>query len=481
MRLRFAPSPTGTLHLGNARTALFNFLAARREGGTFVIRIEDTDRVRSDPRHEAALLADLAWLGLDWQEGPDRGGDFAPYRQSERQAFYADALNRLRELDCVYPCFCTDEELARDQAEQRRRRQNPRYVGRCARLAPVESARRLRAGEPAAWRWRVPPLGSLGWNDLVYGPQHQEMVNLGDFVVCRRDGQAGFLLSNIVDDCAMRITHVLRGADHLSNTGRQLLMARALALTPPAYGHLPLLVNRGGTPLAKRTGATGLGALAEAGYLPGAVRNYLARLGHVYAQDELLDLETLAGGFDWTAINRSSAILDPIQLDHWQHLALRALDDAAYDRWASQALGPEAPPGLPALVRDNVRNHADLVEWRERLAGRRLPSAAAQETLRVLDARLREYGVVHAGEGTLADFLAGLRTHHPSAFPSRQVYPALRAILTGSLEGPELARIWDWLGPERRRLAFRSIRAAPVPPAPPEAVPPGCPSGQPSG
>ncbi len=458
-RLRFAPSPTGALHLGNARTALFNYLAALRMGGTFIIRIEDTDRMRSDPRHETVLLADLAWLGITWQEGPDCGGPSAPYRQSERSVRYADILGQMRELGCIYPCFCTDGQLADDLEKQRRDRKTPRYSGRCARLSATESAGRLRAGEPAAWRWRVEGSGSLDWDDLVYGPQHQELGAIGDFVVCRRDGQPVFLLTNLVDDCEMRITHVLRGVDHLSNTGRQLLMARALSWGAPLYGHLPLLVNPGGVPLAKRDGAVGLGSLARAGYLPIAVQNYLVRLGHPYAENGLLDLEALSRSFDWNSIHRAPAVFDPAQLDHWQHLAVRALDDDAYTQWVTHALGSEAPVGLASLVRDNVRSHADLIQWRERLAGRSPPTEEAQAVLQTLDARLAAYGKAHANAVTLMDFLSGLRTDHPAAFPSRKVYPALRAILTGSLEGPELARIWDWMGPERRQQAFQNIRA----------------------
>ena len=298
----------------------------------------------------------------------------------------------------------------------------------------------------------------MDWDDLVYGPQHQELESIGDFVVCRRDGQPVFLLTNLVDDCAMRITHVFRGVDHLSNTGRQLLMTHALSLGAPLYGHLPLLVNPGGAPLAKREGAVGLGSLARAGYRPIAVQNYLARLGHSYAENGLLDPETLARSFDWNSINRAPAVFDLDQLDHWQHLAVRALDEPAYAQWAAQALGSTAPAGLASLVRDNVRSHADLVQWGERLAGRSSPTEEAQAVLQALDARLAEYGEAHAATASLTDFLSGLRTDHPSAFPSRKVYPALRAILTGSLEGPELARIWDWMGPERRQQAFQNVR-----------------------
>ncbi len=471
MKLRFAPSPTGALHLGNARTALFNFLVARRAGGTFMIRIEDTDRMRSDPRHEAALLADLAWLGIVWQEGPDCEGPFAPYRQSERQAFYTKTLKQMQDLGCIYPCFCTDEQLADDLEKQKRERLTPRYSGRCAKLSAAESARRLQAGEPAAWRWRIAASGSLDWNDLVYGPQHQELESIGDFVVCRRDGQPVFLLTNLVDDCAMRVTHVLRGADHLSNTGRQLLMAQSLALSPPRYGHLPLLVNPGGVPLSKREGAIGLGSLARAGYLPSALQNYLARLGHAYAENGLLDLDALAQTFDWKAIHRAPAVFDPDQLDHWQHLAVRALDDEAYDRWAGVALGPQAPTGLASLVRDNVRIHTDLIQWRDRLTGQSPPTEEARAVLEALDTRLARYGEVHADSAALTDFLSGLRRDHPSAFPSRKVYPALRAILTGTLEGPELARIWEWMGPERRLQAFQDIPPHPQTTPHPELPP----------
>src|SRR5512145_1941589 len=247
---RFAPSPTGHLHLGNARTALFSQLAARSGGGRFVLRIEDTDAGRSDPALTARLLEDLHWLGLDWDEGPDRGGPHAPYLQSARGAIHARAIETLKNSGRVYPCFCTPQELGLARRAQLAAGRPPRYVGTCAALSDSEVRERLAQGRTPALRFRVPAGREIAFDDRIHGPQRFESGDIGDFVVARADGSASFFLGNAVDDAQMEVTLVLRGDDHLTNTPRQLLQLEALGLQAPDYGHLPLLLAPAGSPLS---------------------------------------------------------------------------------------------------------------------------------------------------------------------------------------------------------------------------------------
>lgn len=464
IRLRFAPSPTGAIHLGNARTALFNFLLAARLGGTFLIRVEDTDRERSELRHESQLLSDLRWLGLLWAEGPDVGGPHGPYRQSERSAIYARHLERCRKGERIYPCFCSMEQLARDRAEQESRRQAPRYVGRCGKLSRTEGERRLAQGESAVWRWRVGRSRTLVWEDLVFGSRRMETDELGDFVISHVEGRVGFLFANAVDDLEMEVSHVLRGEDHLSNTARQILLYEGLESRPPEYGHLPLLVNPGGAPLAKREGARSIAWVRSQGFLPDAVCNYLARLGHPYASSDLLDLTKLIEAFDLGKIGRARAVMDPVQLAHWQKQALARLDARMFEAWARDAPAC-VNPDLAALVRENVVDYADLGLWRDRLEGRVSLTPEARAAVAAVDPAFLRFGVTDGGVGDTRAFIDRYRSAHPEAAPARQLYPVLRAILTGSLEGPELGRIWSWYRPEGRRERFQEacrIHTAPA-------------------
>lgn len=243
---RFAPSPTGGLHLGNARTAFYNHLLARATGGRMVLRIEDTDAGRSDERHLSALIDDLHWLGIAWHEGPDVGGPHGPYRQSERQARHAGAVAALAAAGRAYPCFCSPETLAISRKAQLAAGRPPRYPGTCAALDAVEAARRVAAGQPHAIRFRVEPGRTVAFDDVVHGAQRFLTDDIGDFIVTRADGSAAFFLGNALDDADMGVTLVLRGDDHLANTPRQILILEALGRPVPSYAHLPLLAGPGG-------------------------------------------------------------------------------------------------------------------------------------------------------------------------------------------------------------------------------------------
>jgi glutamyl-tRNA synthetase len=464
---RFAPSPTGSLHLGNARTALFNHLAARGSGGHMILRVEDTDAERSEERHLERLLADLRWLGVEWDEGPDVGGPHGPYRQSERGPGYADAIARLRAAGLAYPCFCTPEELTLSRRAQLAAGRPPRYAGTCAALPADEVAKRIGQGRAHAARFRVPTGRVVEFDDLVHGLQRFATDDIGDFVVSRADGSAAFFLSNAVDDSAMGITLVLRGDDHLANTPRQILLLEALGLPVPRYGHLPLVLGPAGTPLSKRDGAAGLHELREQGYLPGALRNYLVRLGHACRTDDWLEAGDMAAHFDLGRSGRSAARYDEAQLRHWQREAV------------THATVDELVAWLGARL-DAVGDAARKAEFVTAVRGNLLAPADADPLVAVVcehgvpmeDAALS--AIAEAGTGFFAraadewasntgDFKAwtravGVATGRKGA----ALYQPLRSALTGMTHGPELAPLAALMGRERvaARLAEAARRAA---------------------
>lgn len=277
IRGRYAPSPTGDLHLGNVRTALLSWLFARKAGGAFVLRVEDLDRPRVRPGATARMLEDLRWLGLDWDEGPDCGGPYGPYLQSERQAIYEAALERLRAADLVYPCYCSRAEVARAaSAPQGASNEGPRYSGACRSLSAAERQAREAAGRRPCLRFRAPDR-LIQFTDLVAGPVAQNVAQaVGDFIVSRSDGIPAYQLAVVVDDSLMQITQVVRGADLLSSTARQIALFEALGFAVPVFGHVPLVLDAEGARLAKRDQAAGVGALRTAGFAPEQVIGALA-------------------------------------------------------------------------------------------------------------------------------------------------------------------------------------------------------------
>jgi nondiscriminating glutamyl-tRNA synthetase len=311
VRVRFAPSPSGQLHVGNARTALFNWLMARHHGGTFILRIEDTDSERSTPESERAILDDLRWLGLEWDEGPDVGGPDGPYRQSERGAVYRAAADRLLAAGRAYYCFCTADALDAARRAALRAGQPPRYDGRCRGLDPALSATRVAGGEAAALRFAVPTHRDVAFDDLVRGPVTFSTDVIGDPVILRSGGRPAYNFAVVVDDAAMRVSHVVRGEDHISNTPRQILLYEALGLAAPVFGHLSLVLGPDHAPLSKRHGATSVAEFRERGFLPEALRNYLALLGWSPGEgEEIVDVAVMAERFDLGRVTHSAAVFD---------------------------------------------------------------------------------------------------------------------------------------------------------------------------
>jgi len=316
VRVRFAPSPTGHVHVGNARTALFNWLFARHHGGVYVLRIEDTDVERSREEYEQQLLEDLRWFGLDWDEGPGEGGPFGPYRQSERLDVYAKHAAQLVEQGRAYYCFCSAQQLEAEREEALKAGRQPRYSGRCRKLTPEEAARRKLDSEPAAVRLKI--LDSVfAWNDLVHGPTSFSSEVIGDPILVRSDGHPAYNYAVVIDDHLMEITHVIRGDDHISNTPRQLALYRALDWEPPAFAHLSTILGSDRTRLSKRHGATSLESFRELGILPEALRNYLALLGWSPAdgKTEILSPQALVEQFSLEHITKSPAVFDQEKLN----------------------------------------------------------------------------------------------------------------------------------------------------------------------
>ncbi|HEX6926506.1 MAG TPA: glutamate--tRNA ligase [Longimicrobiaceae bacterium] len=311
-RFRFAPSPTGYLHVGGARTALFNWLLARQLGGVFVLRIEDTDRERSSDEMTEAILDGMRWLGLDWDEGP--------FHQADGFERHRREVDRLLELGHAYRCFCTPEQL---QARREALGEEYRYERTCLAVPPEESERRMAAGEPFAVRFRVPE-GSTEWDDLVHGPTRWRNEDIEDFVILRTDGTPIYNLAVVSDDIAMRISHVIRGDDHLSNTPKQILLYRALAAPVPRFAHLPMILGPDGKRLSKRHGATSVGEYRERGFLPQALVNFLALLGwNPGDEQEIMTVDELVQRFSLERVNKKSAVFDPEKLEwmNGQHIS----------------------------------------------------------------------------------------------------------------------------------------------------------------
>ncbi|MET0280924.1 MAG: glutamate--tRNA ligase [Steroidobacteraceae bacterium] len=447
---RFAPSPTGELHLGNARTALFNALLAWRGGGRFLLRIEDTDSARSQPEHARQLMQDLVWLGLAWH------GE--PLRQSQRGHIYDAQLTRLAEYGLTYPCFCSPRELELSRAAQLSAGRPPRYAGTCRRMPAAEARARLAAGETAALRFAVAGQGEISFDDLVHGPRRFALAEIGDFVLRRADGSAAFFFSNAVDDALSGVTHLLRGDDHLSNTPRQLLILQALGLPAPRYGHLALLTGSDGAPLSKRHGAASLRQLREMGYLPGAIANHLFRLGHSSSRQGALTLPEMAVAFDIGHLQRAPAHFDLVQLQGWQKDAVHALTTDAACAW----LGARLPTSLTsaqsaaflAAVLPNLVYPDDVLPWLEVAFGADpVPDA---DSLAVIEATGRQLFQAAAKAAAGNDFTAIVQAvKAATGLKGPALFKPLRAALTGRLAGPELGPLLKSMpaGSAQRRLA----------------------------
>ena len=333
IRVRIAPSPTGPLHIGTARTALFNYLFARHTGGTFVLRLEDTDVARSTEAFERDILDGLHWLGIAWDEGPgvagiEEAGPYAPYRQMQRLPDYAVAADRLLAADLAYPCYCSPDELDADRKAQEAARQPARYVGRCAGLTPEERAAREAEGRRPVTRFRVRD-GVVGWDDMIRDRIEIDTANLGgDFVIVRTDGTPLYHFTVVVDDAAMAISHVIRGEDHVSNTPKHILLFEALGYPIPVFGHLPLILNADGTKMSKRKSQTAVADYIAQGFIKEALVNYFAFLGwSPGTEEDLFSLPELEQRFEIEKVQKGGARFDRERLEWVNGQWIRRLDD----------------------------------------------------------------------------------------------------------------------------------------------------------
>lgn len=327
VRVRFAPSPTGALHVGGARTAIYNWALARGTGGTFILRIDDTDAERSTTENTAQILRSLEWLGLDWDEGPEVGGSFGPYFQTQRSNNYRAALERMKANGSAYPCFCSSEELEAKREAARTGEGNAGYDRTCRRLPTDTVAARIAAGEPHVWRLVVPEdRGDIVVDDAVRGETVFPSSAMDDFVLVRSDGTPTYNFATVVDDADMEITHVIRGDDHLSNTPRQILVFEALGHAVPRFAHLSMIWGADGKKLSKRHGATSVEAFHEEGILPEALLNYLALLGwSLDGETTIVSADTLKANFSLDRISKNPAIFDPEKLEWMNGMYIREM------------------------------------------------------------------------------------------------------------------------------------------------------------
>ncbi|MGE0361322.1 MAG: glutamate--tRNA ligase [Vicinamibacterales bacterium] len=463
MRVRFAPSPTGHLHVGNARTALFNWLLARRHGGTFVLRVEDTDRERSTAASETAIKDDLRWLGLAWDEGVDAGGEFGPYRQSERLALYDAHTRQLLDHGHAYYCFCAPEALEAERQAALAAGQPPKYSGRCRGIALADARARRAAGERPAVRLRVPADREVAFDDLVRGRVAFDTAVIGDPVIVRADGVAAYNYAVVIDDALMRITHVVRGEDHISNTPRQILVYEAFGWPPPAFAHLSLVLGPDHAPLSKRHGATSVAEFRAKGYLPEALANYLALIGWSPGEgQEVLPLDELARRFDLSAVGHSAGVFDEAKLAwinrHYlkaapaDRLAALAAPHVAAAGWTSdQRVSSTATTWLEQVVPPLAASVDRVPEIADRMRPIFVFDAAAalgREVVRAEAAAPLARAVVDAWAAALRE-LPRLTTREAFRALARQVgtatgakgkalFHTIRLAVTGEPDGPEL-------------------------------------------
>ncbi|MCJ7579646.1 MAG: glutamate--tRNA ligase [Candidatus Aminicenantes bacterium] len=372
VRVRFAPSPTGFLHVGNARTALFNWLFARQKNGTCVLRVEDTDVERSSVEYELKLIADLKWLGLDWDEGPESGGPFGPYRQSQRLDIYASYTQKLLEERKAYYCFCSPEELEINRKTAIASGKMPNYSGKCRTVTLDDALDRQKKGEEAVVRLKTPDEGTMSYHDLVRGHLSFDLNLIGDPVLVRSNGRPAYNYVVVIDDALMEITHVIRGEDHISNTPRQILTYDALSLTPPQFAHLSMVMGKDSARLSKRHGATAVDQFDKDGILPEALFNYLALLGWSHPEEkEILSKPELLETFNLKNVSRSAAIFDYDKL-HWlnrQHmkvLSSREKAEKTYPYLKAMGFMPkEMPDEQWAWLEEAVE---DLIEGADRFS-----------------------------------------------------------------------------------------------------------------
>jgi len=478
IRVRFAPSPTGYLHVGGARTALFNWLFARNQGGRFILRIEDTDMERSTEESYRAIVEDMRWLGLDWDEGPGVGGDHGPYFQSERRTIYAEWCERLLKDGKAYRCFCSQEDLKRMREELRRLGKDIKYDRRCRDLPPEEVKRRVDAGEPFVVRFKAPLSGQTVVEDVVKGNITFENSTIDDFVLLKSDRYPTYNFACVIDDMLMEISHVIRGDDHLSNTPKQILIYRAINANPPIFAHVPMIMGPDKTRLSKRHGATSIGQFRADGYLPEALVNYLALLGWSYDDaTTFFERDDLIRKFSLAKVSSTPAVFD--------YAKLQWLNGEYMKRKGSSEKVDIVLPHLVAAglmgepIDSQVRQYLEQVVT---VVGERLK--VGNQIVDLADFFFRDE-IMYEGEvedilkrhyvpavlSLLENRLSGLDTFEASAIEhvmrglvsemgmkTGDLFQPVRVALTGKKHSPDLLKIMEVLGRDRVLKRLRLAR-----------------------
>ncbi len=463
-RVRFAPSPTGIMHIGNSRTALLNFLFAQQKNGTFVLRIEDTDPSRNFDPGAKVILDDLAWLSLAFNEGPGIGGPYAPYFQSERQPLYQEKLAELIKKNMVYRCFCTEEKLAKKRERQRALKQPPRYDRTCLNLSQEEIEKQLAKKMPFIWRFKLDHDKTIQITDLARGTVSFDLKNFSDFPLTRSDGTFTFMFANFVDDMMMKITHVFRGEDHQSNTAGQAALYLAFDAPLPIFWHMPMLCNAEGKKLSKRDFGFSLHDLRDAGYLPQAINNYLAIIGGSY-KDEIMDLKELARAIDFDHPHASGQIKYDVEKLRWvNHAWIQKLSPAELEK----EVRPFLKATYPQVEKLDAQKLADIIQiiktdlytLKDAISALAFYFTAPEISKAVIE-RTLDKNYIEPIKKLLSDHLDtiedvdGLKKSAKQAgIPIKQLFWFLRLALMGQTNGPSIHDLIAMLGvaESRRRI-----------------------------
>jgi nondiscriminating glutamyl-tRNA synthetase len=472
VRVRFAPSPTGHLHIGNARTAILNWLFARHSGGTFILRIEDTDAERSTLASEQSILEDLRWLKLHWDEGPETGGPFGPYRQSERLEIYQKYAQQLVAAGKAYDCFCTEAELEVERERALVKGDQPHYSGKCRTLTPAQREEKRRQGLESAIRFHVPER-AVSFVDLVRGELTFPPNNFGDFVLLRSGGLPTYNFAAVIDDHLMRITHVIRGDDHVTNTPRQKMMYEACGWPVPEFCHIPMILGEDRSRLSKRHGATSIDQFAEKGYLPEALLNFLSLLSWSSSSgDEILTRERLVQEISFERLNKSPAVFDITKLNWMNGVYIRQLSP---DELLAACLPflQKANPALPD--RETLRQLLAIVQNSLEYLGQVVEKTQFffADHIHLTDGAAISMSQSEAAEKVYWSFmrqLDNLDKLSPEAFRDimktvnketgvmgKELWMPIRVALTGTLHGPELSPIAALMGKDRVRKLIAQI------------------------
>ncbi|NWN96062.1 MAG: glutamate--tRNA ligase [Bacillus sp. (in: Bacteria)] len=479
IRVRYAPSPTGHLHIGNARTALFNYLFARNQKGKFIIRIEDTDQKRNIVGGEESQLKYLKWLGMDWDESVDVGGEYGPYRQSERLDIYKKYYEDLLEKGLAYKCYCTEEELEKEREEQIARGEAPRYSGKCRHLTKEDQARLEAEGRKPSIRFRVPEGKVYRFNDIVKGEVSFASEDIGDFVIVKKDGMPLYNFAVAIDDHLMKISHVLRGDDHISNTPKQLMIYEAFGWEPPTFGHMTLIVNENHKKLSKRDESIiqFIEQYEALGYLPEALFNFIALLGwSPVGEEEIFSKEELIEIFDPGRLSKSPAVFDRQKLiwmnnQYMKKLPVEKVVQLALPHLVNAGRVPENPSPeqlemvnkLVALYQEQMSYGAEIVSFSELFfkeeisydeTGKAILSE--EQVPEVLRAFLQELEDLEPFEA--AEIKAAIkRVQKATGQKGKKLFMPIRVAVTGQEHGPELPNTIELLGKETVKKRIHNI------------------------